>query len=78
MAGGKATTKKDEQLKVSQGQPVKTGTILCRGLNQYKAGKNVSGLGTIYARVAGKVYFTKKKAPKGSVRTFINIMPEKK
>ncbi|MCU0665602.1 MAG: 50S ribosomal protein L27 [Candidatus Omnitrophica bacterium] len=76
MAGGKATGKKDEVLKVSQGQPVKTGTILCRGINRYKAGKNVKGEGTVYAIACGTVYFTKKKSPKGSVRTFINILPK--
>lgn len=75
MAGGKATAKKDEQLKVSQGQPVKTGQILCRHINVYKAGKNVRGEGSVFALCPGKVYFTRKKTPHGKFRTFINVMP---
>jgi len=76
MAGGKATAKKDEQLKVAHGQPVKTGQILVRGINVYKAGKNTKGAGTIFSMVQGKVYFSRKKTPHGKFRTFINVMPE--
>lgn len=43
MAGGKATTRKDEEVKVAQGQLVKTGKIVARGVNVYKAGKNIKG-----------------------------------
>lgn len=75
MTGGKSTPKKDRMLKVSDGQPVKTGEILTRGMNNYKAGKNVKGLATLYALCPGKVYFAKKKTPHGKVRTFVNIMP---
>lgn len=74
MAGGKARPKKDKALKISSGQEVKTGQILCRGVNTYKAGKNVKGLGTIFALSSGKIYFTKKKTSHGKVRTFINIL----
>lgn len=77
MAGGKATTKKDEELKVSGGQGVKTGYVLLRGLNKYKAGKNVKGSGTLYALCPGKIYFTHKKTSHGRVKTFVNILPEK-
>lgn len=77
MAGGKATPKKDEALKVSAGQPVKTGTILARAMNSYKPGANVKGMGTMFALCAGKVYFTRKKTPHGKFRTFINVEPSK-
>ena len=77
MAGGKSTPKKDEALKVSQGQSVKTGHIVVRGVPVYKAGINVKGLGTLYALCPGTVYFTKKKTSHGQVRTFINVKPTK-
>jgi len=75
MAGGKARPKKDKALKVSNGKFVKAGEILARGLNSYKPGQNVGGLGTLFALCPGKVYFTKKKTPHGRFRTFINIAP---
>ena len=78
MAGGKATPKKDEALKVSNGQLVKTGQIVCRGVNTFKTGVNVQGSGTLISLCAGKVYFTKKKTPHGKVRTFINVEPLEK
>lgn len=78
MAGGKSTPKKDKALKVSSGQIVKTGQIIVRGLETYKAGVNVKGLGTMYALCPGKVYFTQKKTSHGKVRTFINVACETK
>lgn len=78
MTGGFSTPKKDEQLKVSGGQVVKTSQIVVRGINVYKAGKNVRGTGTLYALCSGKVYFTKKKTPHGKMRTFINVLPIEK
>ena len=75
MAGGFSTPKKDEAIKVSAGQLVKTGQILVRGINTYKTGKNAKGFGTLYAICPGKVSFTKKKTPHGKVRTFINVEP---
>lgn len=39
MAGGKSTPKKDVGIKISNGQLVKTGQILARGLSAYKAGE---------------------------------------
>ena len=77
MTGGKATPKKDEALKVSCGQSVKTGQILLRGINTYKPRINVRGMGTMYALCPGKVYFTRKKTPHGKTRTFVNIEPSK-
>ncbi len=73
MAGGKSTPKKDKKLKVSSGQAVKTGQILLRGMDIYKAGRNVKGLGTLFALCPGKIYFTRKKTSHGKFRTFINI-----
>lgn len=76
MAGGKSTPKKDKKTKVSQGEMVQTGKILIRGVDGYKAGKNVKGLGTMYAVCNGKVSFTRKRIAQGKVRTFINVIPE--
>lgn len=75
MAGGKSTPKKDKALKVSSGQLVKTGSIVARGLNTYKAGQNVKGLGTLFALCPGRIFFSKKKTSHGKVKTFINVMP---
>jgi len=77
MAGGKSTPKKDKALKVSGNQAVLNGQILVRGIPSYKAGSNTRGIGTIYALCAGKIRFTKKKTSKGSVKTFINVLPDK-
>jgi len=78
MAGGKARPKKDTAIKVSNGMLVKTGQILVRGINTYKAGVNAKGLGTMYALCPGKIYFTKKKTGHGKIRTFVNIQPSVK
>ena len=75
MAGGKSTPKKDKMLKVSGGQSVLKGQILVRGIPSYKAGANTRGIGTVFALCAGKIQFTKKKTSKGSVKTFINVIP---
>ena len=73
MIGGFSRPKKDKAVKVSEGQIVKTGQILIRGLASYKAGKNVKGINALHALCDGKVYFTKKKTSGGKVRTFINV-----
>lgn len=78
MIGGFSTPKKDEALKISGGQKVKQGQILVRNVNTYKAGINVKGLGTMYAACDGEAYFTRKRTPKGKLRTFINVKPFKK
>lgn len=75
MAGGKSTPKKDKKIKVSGGQLVKTGEILARGVDSYKAGVNVKGTGTLYALCPGKIRFSRKKSPRGAVKTYINIVP---
>ncbi|MCM8796193.1 MAG: 50S ribosomal protein L27 [Candidatus Omnitrophica bacterium] len=75
MVGGFSRPKKDKMLKVSCGQFVKTGEILSRGINTYRAGLNVKGINTLYALCCGKVYFTRKKTSGGRMRTFINIQP---
>lgn len=75
MIGGFSTPKKDKAIKVSAGQPVKTGQILSRGVPTYKAGFNVGGLGALYALCSGKAYFSKKKTSHGKARTFINVAP---
>jgi ribosomal protein L27 len=75
MTGGFSTPRKDRGVKVSAGQTVKAGQILARGLNVYKAGKNAKGIGTIFALCAGTAMFTKRKTSKGSVKTFINVIP---
>lgn len=75
MTGGKSTPKKDKALKVSGGKLVKTGEILVRGINTYKAGQNVKGRDMLYALCPGIIYFTKKKTSHGRMRTYINITP---
>lgn len=75
MIGGFSTPKKDKALKTSGGKLVKTGEILVRCVDTYKAGVNVRGPGTLFALCAGKVYFTRKKTSHGKVRTFINVAP---
>jgi len=77
MTGGFSTPRKDKEMKASQGMMVKTGQILSRGMNVYKAGINVKGLGTLFSACSGKVYFTHKKTSQGKFRTFINVAPTK-
>jgi ribosomal protein L27 len=76
MAGGKSTPKKDKAIKVSGGMLVNAGQILIRGVDTFKAGLNVRGLGTLYAVVSGKVTFTRKKTSHGRVRTYINVIAQ--
>lgn len=76
MIGGFSTPKKDKSMKVSNGQRVKTGQILCRGISTYKSGLNVKGTGILFSLCEGEVYFTKKKTSHGKVRTFINVRPK--
>lgn len=65
-------------LKVAAGQFVTCGSILTRQGDKWKKGLNVAGEGTLFARVDGTVYFTKKRSAyrKSSVHTLINIKPE--
>lgn len=64
-------------LKVTSGQLVKTGTILTREGNKWKAGINVSGRNTLYALTSGEVYFQYKKGSRNKCQTFINIKEKK-
>lgn len=75
MTGGFSTPKKDKAVKVCSGKTVKTGEILVRGIDTYKAGVNVRGLGTLFALCPGEVYFRRKKTSHGKARTFVNVMP---
>jgi ribosomal protein L27 len=75
MIGGFSTPKKDKAVKSSGGKLVKTGEILVRGRDTYKAGVGVRGLGTLFAAYPGKVYFTRKKTSHGILRTFVNVQP---
>ena len=76
MAGGKSTPKKDKANKVSADQSVKAGQILVRGIDSYKAGKNVKGKGTLFALIDGKVLFSKKRNAGGKIKTFVSVRPE--
>lgn len=78
MTGGFSTPKKDKANKVSGGMVVRTGQILIRGVDTYKAGVNVRGPGTLFALCSGKIYFTRKKTSRGKLRTFVNIKPTAK
>ncbi|MBU0548158.1 MAG: 50S ribosomal protein L27 [Candidatus Omnitrophica bacterium] len=75
MIGGFSTPRKDKAVKSSGGKLVKAGEILVRGIDSYKAGVGVRGLGTLFAAYPGKVYFTRKKTSHGRLRTFVNIAP---
>lgn len=77
MTGGKSTPKKDIGVKVGSGQLVRTGQIIVRGKDSYKAGINVRGLGTLFSLCSGKIYFTRKKTSHGRMKTFINVQPVK-
>lgn len=77
MVGGFSRPKKDKAIKVANGELVKAGEILARGMDSYKAGQNVRGLGTLFAICEGQVYFSRKKTNHGKMRTFINIRPVK-
>jgi ribosomal protein L27 len=78
MTGGFSRPRRDAELKVTEGQTIKTGQILARNYNLYKAGVNVKGRDTIFALCPGEVYFTRKKTSHGKVRTFINVKPQEK
>ena len=81
--GGASGHKKSKQyidtkgIKVGAGQLVRTGTILTRQGNKWKAGINVGDSGTLYALCEGKVYFTRRKESQNRRQTRINILPLK-
>ena len=62
-------------IKVGDGQTVRTGTLLTREGDKWRPGKNVGGLGNLFAKCDGVIKFTKKRGNKGSVQTYINIVP---
>ncbi len=62
-------------IKVSGGQKVKAGTILTRNGDKWKPGINVLGRASLTAKVAGEVYFTRKKNSYNSIITLINVRP---
>jgi len=62
-------------VKVSGGQKVKSGTILTRQGDRWKAGLNVIGRSSLTAGVDGEVYFTRRKNGSNKVITLVNIRP---
>ena len=62
-------------VKVSGGQKVKSGTILTRQGDRWKAGLNVIGRSSLTAGVDGEVYFTRRKNGSNKVITLVNIKP---
>ena len=62
-------------VKVSGGQKVKAGTILTREGNRWKPGINVIGRASLTAKIAGEVYFTRKKNSYNKIITLVNIKP---
>lgn len=66
-------------LKVAAGQFVTTGSVLTRQGNKWKAGLNVADSGTLFAKIDGTVYFTRKRSAyrKTDIHTVINIKPQK-
>ena len=62
-------------VKASGGQVVKSGTILTRQGDKWKAGLNVIGRTSLTAAIDGEVFFTKKKNTYNKLITLINIKP---
>lgn len=60
-------------LKIAAGQRVRTGYILTRQGDKWKAGLNVSGRTTLFALKDGAIYFTKTKGKRNKEITAINI-----
>jgi len=60
-------------LRVAAGQKVKTGNLLTRQGDKWKAGLNVGGRTALYALCDGTVNFTKTKGKHNKVITKINI-----
>jgi ribosomal protein L27 len=60
-------------LKVTAGQKVKSGTILTRQGDKWKAGINVGGKTILFALCPGEVYFSKTKGKRNKMITKISI-----
>lgn len=60
-------------IKVSGGQQVKSGSVLTREGDRWKAGINVVGQMKLTARCAGEIYFTRKRNKCRKVVTFVNV-----
>ncbi len=60
-------------LKISGGQPVKSGSILTRQGHRWKPGINVVGEMSLTAKCDGEIYFTRKKNRYNKVVTYINV-----
>lgn len=65
-------------LKISGGQPVKSGSILTRQGHRWKPGINVVGEMSLTAKCDGEIYFTRKKNRYNKVVTYVNVRPEAK
>jgi ribosomal protein L27 len=65
--------KETRGVKVSGGQQIKSGTMLTRQGDKWKAGLNVTGRTHLTAICDGEVYFTHKKGNSNKVATYINI-----
>lgn len=62
-------------IKVSNGQPVKSGTVLTRQGDRWKPGLNVLGMMKLTAACEGNIYFTKKRGKSRKVATYVNVRP---
>jgi len=60
-------------IKVTEGQFVKSGTVLTRQGDKWKAGINVGGKSTVYALCDGIIYFKKRKGTYHKKKTFTTI-----
>jgi ribosomal protein L27 len=65
--------KETRGVKVSGGQQIKSGTMLTRQGDKWKAGLNVTGRTHLTATCNGEVYFTRKKGTSNKVVTYINV-----
>ena len=62
-------------LKVSGGQFVRSGTMITRKGDKWKAGSHVIGSMHLTAGCDGEVYFTKKRGKRFKAETYVHIQP---
>ena len=70
--------KETKGIKVAGGEKVKSGTVLTRQGDRWKAGINVTGKTHLTASCGGEIYFTKKKNTYNRLVTIINVKADSK
>jgi len=62
-------------IKVTGGETIKSGAVLTRQGDRWKAGRNVIGVMKLTSACAGEIYFTRKRVKSGKIATFVNVRP---